>query len=116
MDYSTRARDRRALTLDELIEFVAQLRAAGVSGSSPLRALTAIEIDPAGARLLRLTCEPGHHDDDSVVCSYDGCGDRLPLSGIVLHLYSVHGIHPQTVADAAVEDVTGENPHPEAST
>jgi hypothetical protein len=115
VDYSTRAADRRALTLDELHEFVESLRAAGVPGRSPMRAGVAIEINPDGQRLTRLTCEtlPA---GPRVTCEFPGCGDSLPDAAIVEHLVVVHGIHLQSIADAAVRDVTGEDPHPEAST
>jgi hypothetical protein len=114
VDYSTRAADRRALTLDELHEFVSGLRAAGVPGASPMRAGVAIEINPDGQRLLRVTCEtlPA---GPRVTCSFPRCGDSLPGSAIVEHLVVVHGITLQDLADAAVTDMTGEDP-PEPST
>lgn len=52
--------DGKALTLDELSEFVAEAYGKGLPGSTYVRAMGVIEFDMAhGPRIARLTAIPG---------------------------------------------------------
>jgi hypothetical protein len=52
--------DGRAITLDDLTEFVAQAHTAGLPGATPIRTMGVIEFDLAnGPRIARITACPG---------------------------------------------------------